>query len=386
MKKIGCVLAYCNNYGTMLQSYATLRKIESLGYSCEMIRYVKQLSFKQKVQMFLKLLRIGEFSSQRRKLLALINKKRYPKYYCNKKIKDKAFHRFSEEKLNPYFKEYYGYDALKAGAENYDLVLVGSDQIWSLMSLYGGFYNLLFVDDSIPKVSYASSFGVTSIPSFQKEATKAYLDRFNKISVREQSGKDIVDSLSVNKATVVADPSMLLTTQEWEEEISGVEIENHKPYIFCYFLGKNKSHREAVGELKEITGHQIVAVCHNDEYVKSDEGFGDFVPYDVGPLEFLRYIHEADYVCTDSFHCSVFSILFHKKFLSFYRYQSGSKGSRNTRIDNLLSRFLLSGRIYKGDIKAILDDIDYELVDGKVADYRKKSQAFLESELQIQKQ
>ena len=385
MKKVGCVLAYCNNYGTMLQSYATLRKIESLGYSCEMIRYVKQLSLIQKMQLFLRLLRVGEFSSQKRRLLSIINRKRYPNYSRNKMVKDKAFNHFSCAKLKTYFKEYRGYDALKTGSKNYDLVLVGSDQIWSLMSLYGGFYNLMFVDDSIPKVSYASSFGVTSIPLFQQKATKTYLDRFDKIGVREQSGKIIVDSLSVNKATVVADPSMLLTAQEWEKEISEAEISYHEPYIFCYFLGKNKRHREAVEKLKETTGCRIVAVCHNDEYVKCDENFGDYVPYDVGPLEFLKYIHEAQYVCTDSFHCSVFSILFHKKFMSFYRYQSDSNGSRNTRIDNLLSRFMLTDRIYNGDVGVIHADIDYDAVDRKLKDYRDESQTFLENELKLAK-
>ncbi len=385
MKKVGCVLAYCNNYGTMLQSYATLKKIESLGYTCEMIRYTKNLTFIQKLQMFLRFLRVGEFSSHGRRLRTFFNQKRYPRYHRKKKVKDNAFLRFSDKKLKPYFKEYRGYEALKLGSKNYSLVLVGSDQIWSLMSLYGGFFNLRFVDDAIPKVSYASSFGVTSIPSFQQKATKAYLDRFDRIGVREQSGKEIVDSLSVNKAEVVADPSMLLTAGEWEDEISDIKIENHKPYIFCYFLGKNKNYREAVEELKKITGNEIVAICHNDEYVKIDEGFGDYVPYDVGPLEFLKYIHEAEYVCTDSFHCSVFSILFHRKFMSFFRYQIGSKGSRNTRIENLLSRFQLTDRIYGGSIKAILQDVDYETVDKIVRDYRECSLAFLKEELKLAK-
>ena len=383
MKKVGCVLAYCNNYGTMLQSYATLKKIESFGYTCEMIRYVKQLSLLQKVQMVLNLLRIGEFSSHKRKLQAIINKRRYLQYSNNKKIKDKAFQRFSEKKLKPYFKEYCGYEALKAGSKNYDLVLVGSDQIWSLMSLYGGFYNLMFVADEVPKVSYASSFGVTSIPSFLQKATKAYLDRMKMIGVREQSGKDIVDDLSDNKATVVADPTMLLTPEEWETEIANIRVGKDKPYIFCYFLGKNQEHRRAAEGLKRLTGCEIVAVCHNDEYVKSDEGFGDEVPYDVGPLLFLRYIHDAAYVCTDSFHCSVFSILFKRQFLSFYRYQNGSKGSRNTRIDNLLGIFHLSERVYNGDITIARRPINYQDVMERLADYREESLRFLNKELSL---
>ena len=385
MKKIGLVLAYCNNYGTMLQSFATLKKIQSLGYECEIIRYKKHLSCWQKICLLFNLVRIGDFSSHMRIVKNTVNSRIRPSYKKGKVTKDNSFKKFAEKKLLPFFNEYNGYEELHEGSKNYSLVLVGSDQIWSLISIYGGFFNLMFVDDSVPKVSYASSFGVTSIPSFQQKATKVYLDRFNKIGVREESGKTIVDSLSVNKATVVADPSMLLTAQEWETEMSNIAIEHREPYIFCYFLGRNKKYRGGVEELKNTTGCHIVAVCHNDEYVKSDEGFGDFVPYDVGPLEFLKYIHEAQFVCTDSFHCTVFSILFHKKFMSFYRYQSDSNGSRNTRIDNLLSRFMLTDRIYKGDIKLIMSDIDYEVVDVKLKEFREESQTFLENELKMAK-
>ncbi|MCR4619461.1 MAG: polysaccharide pyruvyl transferase family protein [Paludibacteraceae bacterium] len=384
MTKIGCVLAYCNNYGTMLQSYATIKTVKSLGYDFEIIRYKKSFNLWKKLQLLFAFIRIGDWSKKRRlkNKIALII---HPSYKKNKRVKDKAFQRFASERLIPFFKEYHGYESLKEGSKNYDLVLVGSDQIWSLMSLYGGFYNLMFVDDNVPKVSYASSFGVPKIPSFQQKATKEYLDRFSIIGVREQSGKDIVDSLSVNKATVVADPSILLTAKKWEEEIKDIEIEAHRPYIFCYFLGNNKQHRVAVEELKKITNYEIIAVCHNDEYVRSDEGFGDYVPYNVGPLKFLKYIHEADFVCTDSFHCSVFSILFHKKFMSFYRYLEESKESRNTRIDSLLSIFSLTDRIYRGDIRAILNDIDYNETEKKVCVYRNESMEFLTQELNLSK-
>ena len=385
MKKIGCVLAFCNNYGTMLQSYATLKKIESLGNQCEIIRYSKRMSVCQKLMMLIRLLRIGEFSSQSRKVKRIANMKLYPSYKQNKAVKDNAFKRFSEEKLKPYFKEYIGYDALKKGSLNYNLVLVGSDQIWSLVSLYGGYYNLMFVDDSVPKVSYASSFGVTVIPAFQQKATKAYLDRMQMIGVREHSGKKIVDGLSENRATVVADPTMLLSPEEWEAEIANVKANKDKPYIFCYFLGKNKEHRRAAEKLKRLTGYEIVAVCHNDEYVKSDEEFGDDVPYDVGPLQFLRYIHDAAYVCTDSFHCSVFSILFKRQFVSFYRYQNGSKGSRNTRIDNLLGILHLSERVYNGDVSIAQRPINYKFVMERLADYREESLRFLNKELSLAK-
>jgi hypothetical protein len=183
------------------------------------------------------------------------------------------------------------------------------------MSLYSKYYNLLFVDDSIPKIAYATSFGVSEIPVFQRKDTGSYLDRFEKIGVREESGKHIVDSLSNKKAEIVADPSMLLTREEWEIIAKEPNIVIDEPYILCYFLGKNLEARKAALKLKGKTGCKIVALCHNDEYFPSDNQLGDFLLYDIDPSNFIFLIKNASFVCTDSFHCSVFSILFHKQFM-----------------------------------------------------------------------
>ena len=241
----------------------------------------------------------------------------------------------------------------------------------------------MFVDENIPKVSYASSFGVREIPDFQKSETKRYLDRLSMIGVREESGKAIVDSLSKNSATVVADPTMLLSADEWNAFIGDSSIKIDVPYIFCYYLGTNVDAREAVMEWKRKTGLKIVAIKHGDEYFKYDELFGDISLNDVDPKDFLKLIKNAEYVCTDSFHCSVFSILFHKKFMSFYRFRNQSKISRNTRIDNLLSLFNLQERLYKDDILQIEKDINYAEVDNCISDYRVSSLNFLKKELEL---
>lgn len=385
MKKIGCVLAYCNNYGTVLQSYATLKKIQSMEYECDFIRYKKRLTLIQKISMGIKFIRLKDFEGKGRKIKRKIYRLINPTYRKSKIAKDKAFTNFTKEKLSPFIKEYNGFEDLRKGAFNYDLVLVGSDQIWTPMSLYSNFYNLLFVDDSIPKIAYASSFGVAEIPSFQKKATGAYLNRFSMIGVRETSGKNIVDSLSQKTATVVADPTMLLSKEEWEEEIKDTKESPSYPYIFCYFLGKNKEHRDAVLQLKEKTGYTIIAICHNDGYVKIDKNFGDIQPTDVGPLEFLKYIHNASYVCTDSFHCTAFSIIFQKQFMSFYRFKSSSKNSRNSRIDSILDKLYLSDRIYKGSISQIEQPINYNITTPLLEQYREMSLKFLEEELKCAK-
>lgn len=382
-KNIGCVLAYCDNFGTMLQSYATIKIIQELGLNCDIIRYKKQQSFFEKLMVFFNLLRIGDISDQKRKLFRIINRYRYKDYCKNMLIRHQAYDRFGGKYLKPFFKEYVGYNSLKDGAYNYDVVLVGSDQLWTPMSLYSKFYNLLFVDENIPKVAYATSFGVSKIPDFQKRQTGDYLNRFKIIGVREQSGKDIVESLSNQKAEVVADPTMLLTREEWDTFASESNTSISESYILCYYLGRNMEARRAAKELKEKSGYKIVALCHNDEYIHEDDFLGDETLYDIDPCDFISLIKNAAYICTDSFHCSVFSILFHKKFMSFYRYAQTNKGSRNTRIDNLLNKFNLNERLYKGRIDVISNEIPYNLVEKQVQDFRYSSLLFLQNSLSL---
>ena len=385
-KKVGCVLAYGCNFGTMLQSYATIHSIKKLGYDCEIIRYVKHDSILKKASMVFRALRIGDISDQIRAYKQKFSMLLHPDYKTNRAIQKEAFEKFGEKYLKPLFHEYDGYDALCKGALNYDIVLVGSDQLWTPMSLYGNYYNLMFVDDKISKVAYAASFGVSEIPAFQRDATKTYLDRFARIGVREIQGKKIVDSLSINKATHVSDPSMLLNADEWRgiasSKIEGFDI-NDEPYIFCLLLGPNMEARQAAKELRKKTGMKIVAVVNLDEYVSGDEEFCDISLHNIAPDNFLHLVANASYVCTDSFHCSIFSILFHRQFMIFYRYAVTKKGGRNSRIDSLLTKFGLETRLFSGDITAIDQPIDYDNVDRLVADFREMSLKFLSDSLSL---
>lgn len=378
--KIGCVIAYTkghNNYGTSLQGYAMLKKIQQLGYEVEVIKYIKRLSTWQKIKFVVNALRAGEWKNIQHRLTSKQMLKKYPVYAAGIAERTTAVNVYKQKKLIPLFHEYIGYDALHKGSLNYAAVVVGSDQVWTPMSLPNKFFNLLFVSDSVRKVAYASSFGVSEIPSFQRKATGAYLDRFYKIGVREQRGKEIVEELSHQKATVVADPTMLLSREEWEQEIADAHTTTEELYIFCYFLGTNQEARKAAKELKEKTGYKIITIRHMDEYVPEDELFGDEAPYNVDPNDFVKYISRAAYVCTDSFHCTVFSILFHRQFMTFYRFAEGSKTGRNSRINSLFDLFELQERLYKGDINKITNPIDYNSVDEKLSELRKESIYFL---------
>ena len=393
-KKIGCVIAYTpghTNYGTSLVGYALLKKIQSLGYEVEVINYKKQLSLIQKIAFVINAVRAGEMKELMRRANAKKVLDAHPNYAAGIKERVDAVEAYKARKIIPLLHDYVGYSALHEGSKNYDVVVVGSDQVWTPMSLPNKFFNLLFVDDSVRKVAYASSFGVSIIPNFQKNATGAYLDRFYAIGVREQKGKDIVESLSHQKATVVADPTMLLNAKEWEEEIYGDDNNDYKlplePYIFCYFLGTNPEGRRAAEKLKLKTGYKIVTLRHMDEYYEADEQFGDEAPYNIDPNGFLRMIHDAAYVCTDSFHCSVFSIQFHKQFMTFYRFAQGAATGRNSRIDSLFNVLgvererIFGSQENGGTVMKIEQKINWDVVDDKLSNLREESIEFLKNSL-----
>ena len=383
--KIGCVIAYRKghtNYGTSLVGYALIKKLQMMGYEVEVINYVKRLSFLEKVEWMVNAWRCGMGRDILGRVKGAEDLKRNAGYAANIKVRTEAVEAYKERKFIPLFKDYVGYDALHEGSKNYDAVVVGSDQVWTPLSLPTRFFNLLFVDDKVRKVAYASSFGVSSIPGFQHKATGAFLDRFHAIGVREQSGKKIVDTLSHQTATVVADPTLLLDANEWSEEIKDSKINMNEPYIFCYFLGTNMEAREAANELKAKTGLKIVTLRHMDEYVPEDESFGDYAPYDVDPNGFLAYIKNAEYVLTDSFHCSAFSIQFHKRFMTFYRFAQGSATGRNSRIDSLFNVLGVNkDHIYNGDVMKVEAPLDWESIDEKLRRLREESVEFLKKSL-----
>ena len=384
-KKIGCVIAYKKNhtnYGTSLVGYALVKKLQQLGYDVEIINYIKRLTLNDKIRYAWNAVRCGEI----KKFLYEASKKDAykgnPQYIQNIKTRTEAVEKYKEKNLYPLFHDYVGFDSLCEGSTRYSAIIVGSDQVWLPLSLPNKFFNLLFADDKVRKVAYASSFGVSEIPAFQRKATGAYLDRFYRISVREQKGREIVEELSHQNAEVVADPTILLDSKEWEKECDKSQVVVPEPYIFCYFLGSNQDARHAANELKAKTGYKIIALRHMDEYVPEDEQFGDEAPYNVNPNDFVKLISRASYVCTDSFHCTAFSIQFHRQFMTFYRFAENSKNGRNSRIDSLFNVLGISReRIFNGDVSLIDRSVDWTTVDNNLIKHRKRSIEYIRDAL-----
>ncbi len=380
-----------NNYGTALQGLATVRVMERLGYPFRIIRYRKRRTMVELLRTLPGYVMSGALKQwwlgRKRKRA----KQDHAEYAKNVAVRTAKCNAFKERMFEPLCDYYIGWKDLSEGSKNYDVVFVGSDQVWSPLSLYAGFYNLLFVDEAIPQFSYASSFGKSNIMEHQKKGVARFLNKMDAIGVREVRGSEIVKELTGRTAQVVADPTLLLTKEEWEREIENSKAENVEPYILCYMLGPRKENRDAVTDLGRKLGLKVMTFNHMDWYEPTDEGFGDIPNYDSDCLDFIKLIRNAEFVVTDSFHCSVFSLIFHKKFLTFYRLKPTEKMSSHSRIEGLLQMAGVEERA----VKLMGEDVDlqgkitagvrWEDVDKRLESLRKESMAFLEQCLEMKK-
>ncbi|WP_029200391.1 polysaccharide pyruvyl transferase family protein [Oribacterium sp. NK2B42] len=383
MKKAGlCVRYDCDNFGSMLQILATQKAIRAIGWDYEIIRYDKRTPLfyiSNVTRLFNPYFMKGKIETfeKNRKL------KGFPEVQKENSIRNKWIADYRRAYIGPYSPVYKGYANLVKGAEEYDAMVVGSDQLWTPAGIKSKFYNLLFAPDYLKKVSFATSFGVGEIPASQKKMTTQYLQRIEHISVRETRGAEIVKELTGRDATVALDPTLLYTRDEWREIFPEKRIID-EPYIFAYFLGSNEEHREAVEQLKKESGLKVVTIPFMDVFVERDLTFGDQRLFEVGPIEFLNLIRGAEYICTDSFHGSVFSILNHKQFMTFDRTNSSDKQTRNSRIDSLFGLLGLEKRRYRSGVtlKNVIDQsIDFDTVDQKLAELRQETVGFLNNAL-----
>ena len=372
----------------MLQAYATQMALDKLGYENETINISGFNSEMKKAKMlyFAKASLTSDILLSKAGMAknVLIKRVSRSKYATNSKIRAEKFDSFSKAKFR-LSRIYHSKAELgDVCPEKYSAVVVGSDQLWLPGNIAADYYTLNFVPKTVNTIAYATSFGQSSLPKDSVEKASVFLKKIRHIGVREESGQKLVKQLTGRSVPVICDPTLLFTGDEW------MSIQVNKPivkgrYILCYFLGNNPPHREFAKRLKAETGCTIIALTHLDEYVKSDEGYADSTPYDIDPADFLNLIRNAEYVCTDSFHCSVFSILYERQFFTFRRYSRNTKQSTNSRLDTLFHLTGISGRLLTGneEIRDCLKiDTNYELVHKKLQLIREESYNYLKTALQ----
>ena len=260
--------------------------------------------------------------------------------------------------------------------ENFDFFIVGSDQVWNPNFKISENMFLSFTEDN-KKISYAASFGCESLTEKQKLLFKNKLKSFKAISVREQKGKELLDDILPNKSIkVLVDPTLLISKKIWRE----VEIKPKwyipKKYILTYFLGEvSNDLKRLIEEFAKNRKLEIINIL--------DKNNNDW--YKVGPGEFLYLIRMADYMITDSFHGTVFSIIMNKKFMVLKR-KISREGNMISRIESLLNLFNLNNHLLNecnyGIICEILNYRDID-IDKILEKERKSAEDFLRKALEI---
>ena len=389
MEKIGLVVVtYKDNFGSALQTYATQYVLNNLGYETGIFNIdgVHRDINKKKIKYYLSRI----YLKDERKYLFdnLLSRGRKKtnvssdKYAENMRIRHQMYQDFNQKWLK-FFPKVNGWNALSRQSSTCDHVLVGSDQLWRPSNIVGCYFTLEFVPDSVDKIAFSTSFGVSELPKSLDKHAKNYLNRINSISVREDTGKKIVKELTGRDIPVVCDPTMLLDAEQWKS------IQDEKPfidgdYILVYFMGKNSIHREFVKKLKAETSYKVVGLMHGATYIATDEGLADEEPYNVGPSEFINLIRNAKFMCTDSFHGTVFAILNGTMFFTFRRYEDSSEFSTNDRLHTLLNWTGLGEHMLYGNedvIKSMELKVDWDSVWKKVADRRAQSMEYLTNAL-----
>lgn len=376
------------NFGSALQAYATeealrnmgcnVRTINKRGLSSEIGRGRRSYYLEHLFDYELYKAKMGFVNH---KLRQRINREfgahMHERYRSFAAFEREAF-TFTEKKTS--------FDALADTVRGYDAVIVGSDQLWLPVNISGRYFTLEWVPKGVRRVSYATSFGVSKLSDNCLERTGRFLSAMDAVSVREETGADIVKRASGERCDVVCDPTLLIDRAEWKifAARSGASLIPNEPYILCYFMGKNRWNRECALKLARRTGFKVVAIAHPDEYVRYDDGYADVYPWCAGPAEWVALVANAAYVCTDSFHCSLFSNMFEVPFFAFRRHEGMGSQSTNSRLDTLLNRVGSSDRICESSEEfdaAVLRDADFAEIRSNIAAYRDFSVAWLQRAL-----
>ena len=368
-----------HDYGGMLQAFATQRFLEKQGIESDAINFdnVKGDISRRKWKYFLSnIMDISIVKEKSRLIEKKIMQKTNARLKAQMAERDNAFDKFctSHFKVSRPFDSWD--DMAKASQMEYDAVIVGSDQLWLPSNVMADYYTLNWVPGNVKKIAYATSFGIGNIPQKYKEMYRQYLTRIDYLSARETSGQEIISELTDRSVPLVNDPALLLDANGWDEVIKDKPIINDK-YIFCYFMGDNPEQREFVKRLAKEKGLKIVALLHLDQFIETDEHYADYNPWNISPDDFVNLVKYAEYVCTDSFHGTVFSIIYSRNFFTFKRFNKKASLSTNTRITSLLTRVGLMDRLVENLDKRPDNINDWIKIQECVSDFRNASGSWL---------
>ncbi len=362
--KTGLVTFYhIHHYGALLQAAATERAVESLGSQCEIIDYYVN----QDNGLFRKPTGVGSAAADAHTAL----------HYKALKARYQRFETFAKDHLRVSAHRFESLEELRSAVLPYDLILSGSDQIWNPKIFPDGRFDPVFFGafSQRRRIAYAPSFGIPHIPEGMEEELRGYLKQFSHISVRERQGQRIVKDLTGQEVPVVLDPTLLLTRDQWSAMAAPPGLSGG--YILCYCISRPGALAPYIHQLAEKTGLPVVQLCGIRQKIHPRAR----CVLDAGPAEFLSLFQNASYVCTNSFHGTVFSVQFQKPF--FTAVAPGELAEpESSRTFSILSRLGLTERIIgKGDTAGWEDAIDWTAVESQLDLARQSSLDYLRAAL-----
>ena len=343
--KIAIMTIHSENYGNRLQNWALQSVLEQIGHDADTLWRGADLNGSLKSKILFVKRRMGVVRHLRDRI------GRFREF--DRRI---SFSRFTVSR------EYISPDVVEA----YDAFVMGSDQIWNPDFDFNSDLEYLPFVPSARKLAYAASFGVSCIAE-DRELTAAYLRDIPSISVREDAGAAIVGDLAGVHPEVVLDPTMLLRSDEWravaqKPVITAVD----NPFMLKYVLGDD-AYDETMADFARERNLAIVDLKDRS------------LP--VGPAEFVWLISNASMVCTDSFHASVFSQLFHRSFVIFER--QSADADMSSRFDTLCRIFGMEHHRYCKEVfdLSCCEDEDWDAFETRLAAERARSLAWLDAAL-----
>lgn len=365
MKKITVItLQNVRNYGSVLQALATQKVLESFNYEVDFINYIRAESATPNARAKAW---CRNMNFLKRIICTIIL---YPTFI----VQDIIYSRFLKSELNVQNKKYCTESDFLDFPVTSDIYCTGSDQTWNsdwnngiLPPVY-----LSFVPDNVKKIAYAASFGKSELADEEIGPVRQYLSRYQHISVRENTGVEIINNLGIAGSVQVLDPTLQMDRNFWRQYAGDRKIK--KPYVLIYQLNTNRLFDNYAKEFARRKGMKLFRLCNRlDQFFKS--GTSILIPE---VYDFISLIFYADYVITDSFHATAFSINVNTQFISIY--PKDFEG----RLDSILKLVGLENRHLKSynDFSYInAEVIDFSYANSVLDNERKKAYEFLHKAL-----
>ena len=370
-KNIALLTCFLDNCGACLQAYALQETIKSLGYNVEIIKYTEPYGYYKAT---------ARNRSSLMDIYRCIRFKKFRDNYFSGMYRQTAFNKFRKKHLRFSKEEYSSSDSLVPLPQKYDAFVCGSDQIWNPLfyDKCNPAYYLSFVDETTRKVAYAPSIGLFDIPEKYRADFVRYIERIDFLSLREKHGCELVEKYTGRTADHVLDPTMLICADEWKKLIKSKRAA--APYVFCYLFGTHDYYTEVIERISRQLNCEvkIFPVHERDLNPKFTQ------VRNTGPIEFLSLVNNARFVITDSFHATVFSLLFKKPFYTLLRDSDFETASMNSRVYSLLESVDLLDRLLTKE-EALNIQISmvngFDQVEAKLNMLRSKSKQYLKDAL-----